>query len=269
MTDHIVDAPGGALFARRWQPAQGPADAPTILLFHDSLGCVELWRGFPAELAAATGLPVIAYDRLGFGRSGQRPGTLKLDFMADEARAAVPALVDRLALGRLIPFGHSVGGAMAIETAAALPDRCTAVVTIAAQTFVEDRTAAGIREAKQLFADPDQIARLARYHGPKAQWVLDAWIGSWLAPEFATWSLDETLPRLRCPILAIHGDRDEYGSFVHPRRIAELAGGGGSAALLDCCGHVPHREHPARVLAAVVEFLGGNPALAQAAASDV
>lgn len=254
-TDHFVDSPGGGLFARRWQPAAKPG--PTILLFHDSLGSVELWRGFPETLAAATGLAVVAYDRLGFGRSSAHSGRLALDFMADEARAGTVPVVDGLGLERFIAFGHSVGGAMAVESAVALGARCAAVVTMAAQTFVEDRTAAGIREAQRLFADPEQIARLARYHGDKASWVLEAWTGTWLDPGFADWDLRPTLERLRCPILAIHGDRDEYGSPVHPRRIEELAGGPAALALLDDCGHVPHREHQDRVLAAVTAFLAG------------
>lgn len=256
-TDHRIACPGGDLFARRWRPAGTAETAPAIVLVHDSLGCVELWRDFPPALAAATGLDVVAYDRLGFGQSAAHPGRLALDFMADEARRFMPLLLQGLGITTAIPFGHSVGGAMAIETAAALPDRCAAVVTIAAQAFVEDRTVAGISAARDQFAAPEQVARLARYHGDKARWVLDAWIDTWLAPGFAAWSLDATLPRLRRPILAIHGDRDEYGSAVHPRRIADLAGGGGRAVLLADCGHVPHREQPARVLDEVARFLKG------------
>lgn len=256
-TEHRIACPGGDLFARRWRPAGAAAAAPVIVLLHDSLGCVALWRDFPPALAAATGLDVVAYDRLGFGRSAAHPGRLALDFMADEARRFMPVLLDALGIANAIPLGHSVGGAMAIETAAALPDRCAAVVTIAAQAFVEDRTVAGISAARDQFAAPEQVARLARYHGDKARWVLDAWIDSWLAPGFAAWSLDATLPRLRCPVLAIHGDRDEYGSGVHPQRIAGLAGAGGRAVLVEDCGHVPHRERPGRVLDEVATFLTG------------
>lgn len=254
--DHRIATGRGTLFARTWTPPGSRArPGVTILLFHDSLGCVELWRDFPARLAAATGLRVAAYDRLGFGRSDPYAGALSPTFVRDEASTVVPRVCDALQVGAMIPFGHSVGGGMAIATAAHDPARCVAVVTEAAQAFVEDRTLAGIRSARAEFERPGQVDRLARYHGAKARWVLDAWIETWLAPAFAGWTLDDDLRGVHCPVLALHGDRDEYGSVEHPRRIARLVRGPSRAVILDGCGHVPHREHPARVLDEVARFL--------------
>jgi pimeloyl-ACP methyl ester carboxylesterase len=229
-------------------------DAP-ILLFHDSLGCVELWRDFPEQLAVAARRSVVAYDRLGFGRSDPHPGALPLSFIRDEAMATVPRLCETLGIDPFIPFGHSVGGGMAIATAAHLSERCVAVVTESAQSFVEDRTRSGLLAARVEFGRPGQIERLARYHGAKARWVLDAWIETWLSPEFADWRLDDDLRSVRCPILALHGDQDEYGSAHHPERIARLTQGPSRAVILEGCGHVPHREQPARVLDEVTRFL--------------
>ncbi len=255
-TDQRVATEQGMLFARVWTPPELHADpGATILLFHDSLGCVDLWRDFPQQLAAATRRSVVAYDRLGFGRSDPYPGLLPLTFIRDEATTVVPRLCDTLGLGAIIPFGHSVGGGMAIATAARWPERCAAVVTESAQSFVEDRTRAGLEAARIEFARPGQLARLERYHGVKARWVLDAWMETWLSPEFADWRLDNDLRGVRCPALAIHGDRDEYGSAEHPGRIARLTHGPSRAVILDGCGHVPHREQPARVLAEVAGFL--------------
>ncbi|AWN49638.1 alpha/beta hydrolase [Methylobacterium terrae] len=255
--DDWIDGPHGRLFARSWTPdTRGAGERPSFLLFHESLGCVEVWRDFPERLASATGLPVVAYDRLGFGRSDPHPGILPLDFMQDEAAGAVPALIARLGLGRLIAFGHSVGGAMAVATAARDPDRCAAVITVGAQAFVEERTRTGIIEARRVLRSPDQLARIARYHGDKARWALDAWTETWLDPAFAGWTLDEDLARVRCPLLALHGDRDEYGSRAYPDRIARHAGGRSEVVLIEDCGHVPHRERPDAVLQAVTRFLG-------------
>ncbi|EYD76997.1 hydrolase-related protein [Rubellimicrobium mesophilum DSM 19309] len=235
-----------------------PGHRPTLLLLHDSLGCVELWREVPERLARATGLRVLAYDRLGFGRSDPHPGPLAPDFIAEEAEATIPLLRDRLGLGDLIPLGHSVGGAMAVATAARHPDLCRAVVTVSAQAFVEDRTTAGIRAEAEAFRDPARFARLARHHGAKARWALDAWTGTWLSPAFAGWTQDEALRRLRCPLLALHGDRDEYGSPAHPRRLAALTPAPAEVVLLDGCGHLPHREQPARLVAEVARFLSAH-----------
>jgi pimeloyl-ACP methyl ester carboxylesterase len=241
------------LFTRSWTPSDPEASqrAP-VLLFHDSLGSVELWRSFPEKLAAATGRRVIAYDRLGFGRSDPHPGKLGIGFVADEADSVVPQLCDRLGIGDFIACGHSVGGGMAIETAARWPERCLALVTIAAQTFIEDRTLAGIRLAQRDFQDPGNRARLARYHGDKTRWVIDAWIETWLSPAFAGWTLDRPLAGVRCPVLAIHGERDEYGSNRHPQRIAE---GRGEVLILEGIGHVPHREAEDVLVEAIARFV--------------
>lgn len=254
-SDHGIAHPAGRLFARQWQPADAdPARAPIVLL-HDSLGAVELWRTFPALLAAASQRRVFAYDRRGFGRSDARTDRVGVDFIAQEARDELPVVLDALGIDRFVALGHSVGGAMAIEAAAAMPERCDAMVTIAAQTYAEDVTLNGIRAAKLQFEDPAQVERLARYHGPKTPWVLDAWIGTWLSPTFADWTLAQVLPRVRCPALAIHGEDDAYGSPVHARLIRELAGGEARAEVIAGAGHVLHREMPERVVALVTEFL--------------
>ncbi len=261
MSDYLIATQNGTLFARTWKPPNLSSDQDeTILLFHDSLGCVDLWRDFPAELALATGRPVVAYDRLGFGRSDPNPARLTPNFIRDEAANIVPYLLETLRLTRIIPFGHSVGGAMAVATAAQFPFECTAVITESAQSFIEDRTLAGIRAGQAEFERKDRFERLVRYHESKARWVLDAWIQTWLAPEFSAWSLDDDLRGVRCQTLAIHGDRDEYGSLEHAERIARLTSGTSKVVPLIGCGHVPHRENRARVLQEVSHFLACSDA---------
>jgi pimeloyl-ACP methyl ester carboxylesterase len=257
-----IDHPQGRIFARRWGP-QDTQDAPAanpIVLMHDSLGSVELWRDFPAALGRATGREVIAYDRLGFGRSDARAGRPSLDFVREEAADVFPVLLAQLGVERCVVMGHSVGGGMAIQCAADFPERCEALVTIAAQTFPEDRTLTGIRAAREQFRDPAQVERLARYHGDKARWVLEAWTENWLDPDFAAWSLVPVLARVRCPALAIHGADDEYGSTVHPDLMARHSGGPVERAILPGIGHMPHREQPDQVARLVAGFLGvGHP----------
>jgi pimeloyl-ACP methyl ester carboxylesterase len=254
-TDHWIPHPGGRLFARSWTPAHAAAAAAPIVMFHDSLGSVALWRDFPAQLATATGRRVVAYDRLGFGESDQRTDRPAIDFVAEEAATSFPALRAALGLRRFVALGHSVGGGMAIHCAAAAGADCEALVTIAAQVFAEERTLEGIRAAREQFRDPAQVQRLARYHGPRAQWVLDAWIGTWLHADFADWNVRDVLPRVTCPVLALHGDSDEYGSTVHPRLIGERAGGAAQVEILPDTGHVPHRERTEVVLGLIARFL--------------
>jgi len=254
--DRWAAHPRGRLFTRTWTPPE-PAGAPIVLL-HDSLGSVELWRDFPAALCAATSRAVIAYDRLGFGRSGARPDRLQPGFVAEEAASFFPALREAFAIDRFVLFGHSVGGGMAIECAARFGADCDALITEAAQAFTEDRTLQGIRAAREQFQDPEQLGRLARWHGDKARWVLEAWTQTWLSPGFADWTLATVLPRVHCPVLALHGEHDEFGSRRHPETIRALAGGPVRMEILPDTNHVPHRERPARVLAIVADFLAGT-----------
>lgn len=255
---HWIDTPHGRLFAQCWSPLEA-REAPVVLL-HDSLGCVSLWRAFPERLAQSSGRRVIAYDRLGFGRSSAYPGQLPPSFIEDEAHGGFAALRRQLGLSRFVLLGHSVGGGMAVGCAAAYPDACLGLITESAQAFADEVTLAGIRAAERQFAEPGQLERLHKYHGEKANWVLRAWIDTWLSDAFSRWSLDAQLPRVRCPLLSLHGDRDEYGSRRHPERIVELAAGPGSLQVVADCGHVPHREHPQTVLAAVRAFLAQCPA---------
>lgn len=250
----FVDTPHGRLFTHVWHHPAGTDRTPIVLL-HDSLGCVALWRDFPSALSTATGRVVVAYDRLGFGASDPHPSRLALDFVTDEPRRGLLPVADALRIDRMILFGHSVGGGMAIAAAATAPERVVAVVTESAQAFVEERTLAGIRAARASFQAPEQLARLARHHGAKARWVLDAWTETWLDPAFAGWTLDAELRRVRCPVLALHGDEDEFGSVAFPERIARLPTPPGRAVVVARCGHVPHREHPDLVLRAVVDLV--------------
>ena len=254
-TDHWIASPSGRLFARQWRPESAVPGRAPIVLMHDSLGCVELWRDFPARLAAATRRRVIAYDRLGFGRSGARIGRPSRDFVAEEAASGFAALREQLHIDRFAVVGHSVGGGMAVEIAAQTSADCEALVTMSAQAFVEDRTLAGLRAARESFAEPGALERLARYHGDKAAWVLSAWLDTWLDPAFAHWSLARVLPGVRCPALALHGELDEYGSSAHPAMIARLAGGPARMELLPGLGHVPQRERPEEIMRRVATFL--------------
>lgn len=250
---HVPTAQG-QLYVKRWQPEEGGGFAPLVLM-HDSLGSVDLWRDFPEQLAAATGREVIAYDRLGFGRSDAHPGPLLPSFVAGEVEAGFRPVQQALALNDFVVLGHSVGGGMAAMVAAAYGEQCKALVTESAQSFVEDRTLEGIRAARDNFAQPGQLERLARYHGGKAAWVLSAWVDTWLSEPFAHYRMESALKQVHCPVLVIHGECDEFGSLVHPENICTWAQGQSEVEIIAGGGHVPHRELPDRITGRIAQFL--------------
>lgn len=251
--DRYLPTEYGDVFCRRWR-TRNPHRTP-IVLMHDSLGCVDLWRDFPERLAVACERDVIAYDRLGFGRSAPHPGGWSNSFIRDEAEQYFPPVRDMLDIEHFIALGHSVGGIMAASLAAHHPRNCHALVTIAALAFVEDRTRHGIRQAQATFADPVQLERLSKHHGDKAKWILSAWIDTWLDESYADWTIEASAPGIACPLLAIHGMDDEYGSVAHPHRVAALGSDKVEKLLLEGCRHVPHRERPEVVVEAIGSFM--------------
>lgn len=253
--EYLIPVAEGALHVKRWAPADGVTAAAPLVLFHDSLGCVELWRDFPQQLANATGHPVIAYDRLGFGRSSPR-ADWSVDFIRDEAERFFPRLLEGLGIQHFILFGYSVGGDMAASCAARHPDRCQALITLSAPTLVDERMVSGLRAAREAFSQPGQVERLARYHGDKAGWVLSAWLDTWLSDAFADWSIEQSASGLTCPTLVMHGDQDEYGAIDHAQRMAAITKGPSELVILKDCHHTPLRECPEVVLANVSRFLG-------------
>jgi pimeloyl-ACP methyl ester carboxylesterase len=252
-TDKFLEITGGKVFVRHWNAFV--TKAVPLFLLHDSLGCVELWRDFPAALAERLQRPVIAYDRPGFGRSSARDRLPASDFIREEAEVIFPAVRAALGVKEFAVMGHSVGGGMALTIAALEGNSCLAVISESAQAFVEDRTITGIKQAQAIFKQPEQFERLRKWHGDKAQWVLDAWTKTWLSPEFATWSLAPVLPHVHCPALIIHGDADEYGSDAFPRFIRDHVAGPAAMHILDGCGHVPHRERAGEVIELIAKFL--------------
>lgn len=252
---HLISTPTGELFVKRWSPPQ-PTGAPIVLL-HDSLGCVALWRDFPARLVTLSGRQVIAYDRLGFGASAPYPGTISPDFILQEAQTGFKHVYETLGLRDFIVLGHSVGAGMAVGIAARYQETCVGLVTLSAQAWVDAQIRSGIEAARQQFAEPGQIERLAKYHGDKAPWVLNAWTETWLSDEFREWTLDKILPHVHCSTLCLHGDQDEYGSPTHSEHLARMTAGQSRAVTLRGCGHVPHRECPDAVLAGMEGFVSG------------
>ncbi len=251
-TKHVT-VPGGTIYTQQWVPKSIQCAIPIVLL-HDSLGSVGLWRDFPEQLATHLSRTVIAYDRLGFGQSSAREQIPSKHFIVEEADIYFPVVKQALAIERFTLLGHSVGGAMAVSIAAQDTD-CVAVITESAQAFVEKITREGIQKAQKFFEQGGQMGRLEKWHGEKASWVLNAWTQTWLSPEFLAWSLLPQLKKVRCPLLALHGDQDEYGSIAFPETISQNTRGKSHMKIIQHCGHVPHKEQLPVVLNHIEEFL--------------
>jgi pimeloyl-ACP methyl ester carboxylesterase len=225
---------------------------PTLLMLHEGLGCISLWRDFPQQVAAATGARVIAWSRAGYGQSDPWPEARTSRYMHREAGEALPAFLAALQIDRPVLFGHSDGGSIALIFAGMFPEVPRGVIVMAPHEFVEEETLAGIREARKAWATTDWRQKLARYHADAGR-VFSDWNDTWLSPEFRDWNIEEYLPKITCPVLAIQGEDDEYASMRQIEAIADAVPGTQLLPLANC-GHSPQRDQLAKVISAVVGF---------------
>jgi pimeloyl-ACP methyl ester carboxylesterase len=232
------------------------AGRPEILMLHEGLGSVSMWRDFPQRLAEATGSRVIAYSRHGFGRSAPRARPWTPRFVHEEALDVLPRLRAALGIERPVLVGHSTGASMALVHAGAGRWPVAGVIAMAPLTNVEDSNVASIRAARRLYEAGEWRSRLARHHDD-VDAVFYGWNDTWLRPDFATWNLRADLPGIRAPILAILGESDEYSTPSQVELIGALARRAASFEFLHLpgCGHAPHRDQPERVLAAAARLL--------------
>ncbi len=232
------------------------ADRPALLLLHEGLGCVAMWRHFPEKLAAATGCRVIVWSRAGYGGSEPWPEPRKPDYMHREAQQALPELLAALGIERPVLIGHSDGGSIALIFAGSFPAAARGIAVLAPHEFVEEVTLAGIRAARTAWENTDLPRKLARYHHERTEEVFRDWNDTWLSPAFRDWNIEEYLPRIACPVLAIQGEDDEYATMRQIEVIAEKTPGA-RLIKLPACGHSPQRDQEAAVLAALSEFVAG------------
>lgn len=232
------------------------AEAPTLVLLHEGLGCIDMWRWFPQQLADATGLGVFAWSRAGFGRSDPIRLPRPLDYLEREAHVAMPQVLAAAGLDRVILVGHSDGGTIALLFAAG-PHRAqvAGLVTMAAHVFVEDVTIDGIVATKQRFATSDLPDKLRRWHADNLQGAFFGWCDTWLDPGFRAWSIEDALPAVTAPALVIQGLDDAYGTPAQVEAIVGGVSGPATALLLPGIGHAPHAEDPDSVVAAISRFV--------------
>ncbi len=228
-------------------------DDPPIVMLHEGLGSLALWRDFPQRLAAATRRRTLAYSRLGYGRSDPLDGPRGVDFMHVEALDMLPELLDTLGVERPVLFGHSDGASIALIHAARARRPVSTVIVLAPHVFVEPYGLSSIAEARRTYLDGDLRVKLARHHADvdSAFW---GWNDIWLHPDFAAWNIEALLPDIACPVLAIQGVDDEYGTMAQLDRI-ERGVRDFRRLELERCGHSPHRDQPEAVLSAVAAFL--------------
>jgi pimeloyl-ACP methyl ester carboxylesterase len=245
-----VTVDGKRLETVRWD---GDPARPPIVMLHEGLGSVSLWRDFPLRVHERTCCTVVAYSRYGYGRSDVLREPREPDYMHQEAEVVLPALLGELRLERPVLFGHSDGASIALIFAGAQPHAARALVLEAPHVFVEELTVQSIAAAKTAYATTDLPAKLARHHAdPDASFR--GWNDIWLDPRFRDWNIEAYAARVRCPVLLIQGDADEFGTTAQLDAIAARVPGT-ETLLVPGAAHSPHRDAPQLVLDRTAAFV--------------
>ena len=232
-----------------------PERAATLVLLHEGLGCVAMWREFPRLLAERTGYGVLAYSRLGYGKSDPVPLPRPLSYMHDEALDVLPAVLDQAGVRKTILVGHSDGASIVTIYAGSRQDfRVRGLVLMAPHFFVEDISVRSIAEAKQAYETGDLRDRLARYHD-HVDVAFRGWNDAWLDPKFCEWRIDDDLAHVRVPMLIVQGKDDQYGTEAQPVLAQREAYCPVETLLLDGCRHSPHVDQPEATLDAITAFV--------------
>jgi pimeloyl-ACP methyl ester carboxylesterase len=231
-----------------------PTQAPILMLLHEGLGSVGLWRDLPERLAAVTGAGVVVYSRQGYGASTPAELPRPLTYMQDEALQILPKVLDAIGFQRGLLIGHSDGASIATLYAGRTQDRrILGLSLIAPHFFVEDLSITSIRDAKAAYEAGDLRRKLERWH-KDVDGAFRGWNDAWLDPEFRDWDISEVLGHIRVPIQIIQGSDDQFGTLRQIRVVEEECRCPVEVKILPAVGHSPHREAPAVTLSAIADF---------------
>ena len=232
---------------------------PTVVFLHEGLGSVAMWKDFPQRFCTDHGFKGLVFSRYGYGLSTPKPADEHWapDFMHAQAHEVLPALFEQLQVTKPWLFGHSDGASIALLHAARF--EVAGVIAVAPHIFVEDVSIASIERARDAYANTDLRARLARYHADPDS-AFRGWNDVWLSPAFRAWNIEAELAAIGCPVLAVQGEDDEYGTLAQIRGIAAQLP---KAELLVIpeCAHSPHRDQPALLAQGASRFIFEHPPL--------
>ena len=230
---------------------------PTLVFLHEGLGSIDLWRDFPANVAARTGCGAVVYSRYGNGFSEPLAAPRDPRYMHAEALDALPELLGRLGIESPVLIGHSDGASIALIFAGAFPDRVRALVLEAPHVFVEDLSVASIAAIGADFRKGDLRERMLRHH-KDADRTFCGWNEIWLDPSFRSWNIESSLATIDAPVLCIQGSEDRYGTLAQLDAVDAGTRGPVDRVVIAGCGHAPHRERASFVENVVVQWLETN-----------
>lgn len=233
----------------------GNSKLPYLVFLHEGLGCDDMWNGFPDRLCTQSGCPGLVYDRVGFGQSSDTSKTRSIHYLHECALEELPFLLEKVIPNSpFILVGHSDGASISLIFGAGNSMNLKGIISLAAHVFVEDVTLLGIEEAKQAW-NKGKLKGLFKFHGEKTTEVFRRWADTWLQPWFKYWSIEYLLPSIEAPILAVQGEKDQYGTVGQISSIRNKSSNTVTVELVADCGHIPHQEAEPIVTKMILSFI--------------
>jgi pimeloyl-ACP methyl ester carboxylesterase len=235
---------------------------PALVFIHGWSCRRDFWR---EQTALADAFRVIALDLAGHGASAD--ASARRDWSMTAFARDVEAVIAAAGFddGEVVLVGHSMGGAVGVEAALLLGERCRLLLgidTFTDERFYGGRPAAEIAERCAAFrADfaGTMTRMVAQITAPQTdpatvRWIADAMAATRVDDAVAAlgallaWDAAARLPRLTCPVETIN-----CALLESPEHAIPLAGL--RLHLMDGVGHFPMLEAPARFNAALREIL--------------
>lgn len=227
---------------------------PVLVFLHEALGSIIQWKSFPADLCNSLNLPGIVIERSGHGKSSYLTEERDSFYLHHYATETLDVLREVLNPDQKYIFiGHSDGGSIALILASRNLKNLQALVTMAAHTFVEDETLAGIHPAIEAF-EAGKLDGLYRIHGEKTKDLFYAWANTWLNPGFKNWDIRNEIQSFPQPVLALQGKNDQYGTEEQINSIV-LNKANRKGMMIPNCGHHPHLEKKELVIREIENWI--------------
>ena len=252
-TSQKIVIEGVTLEVVRLLSPQPQAKGPPIIMLHEGLGSISMWRDFPQLLALQIGCEIIVYSRAGYGNSGpaQLPRTVR--YMHDEGLNVLPQMIAALDIHKPVLLGHSDGASIALICAGGTGVELSGIMLMAPHVMVEEIAVQSIEQARVAWQTTSLPERLGKYHS-NVEAAFTGWNDIWLHKDFLLWNIEEYLDSIKYPVLAIQGLDDEYGTMAQIDIIAQKLPQTQLLKLPDC-GHSPHKDQTESVLRAMSRFL--------------
>jgi pimeloyl-ACP methyl ester carboxylesterase len=226
-----------------------------LVFLHDALGSIKQWNDFPYNISSEMEIPALIYDRAGHGDSDDFPGKRNKYFFHKEAEN-LKLLLNMLRVNcSLYLIGCSDGGTIALVYASMFPENVKGVITIAAHTFVEDITVSGVKEFKKKYESSRFGKSLVHFHVNKTDSLIKNWMNLWLSRSFREWNIFNELKKIKCSVLALQGEKDEYGTSAQLKSVKENVKGKCKTKLIKGTGHFPHKEKENEVTELIKKFI--------------